>query len=111
MPTPDVDVPVPAEPVLLLDHIATGPLTAAQIKNLTKLDKVLSRVHAYVLLGWPALVDASFNPYSSRWHELFVCNGCVLWGNRVIIPKAGRQHILEEVHDSHQGMSRMKERA
>ena len=78
VPTPDVDVPVPAELVLLLDHIATGPLTAAQIKNLTQRDKVLPRVYAYVLRGWPASVDASFNPYSSCRHELSVCNGCVL---------------------------------
>ena len=72
---------------------------------------MLSQVHAYVLRGWPASVDPSFNPYSSRRHKLSVCNGCVLWGNRVIISKADRQRILEELHDSHQGMSRRKERA
>ena len=51
------------------------------------------------------------NLYSSRKHELSVCNGCILWQNRVIIPKAGRQIILDELHDSHQGVCRMKERA
>ena len=38
-------------------------------------------------------------------------DGCVLWGNRVVIPAAGRQQILEELHESRQGASRMKGRA
>ena len=108
---PDTEVPVPAELVLLMEHMSTGPLTASQVKSMTQRDPVLSRVHSYVLRGWPTSVDSSFNPFSSRRQELSVCNGCVLWGNRVIIPKVGRQRILEELHDSHQGMSRMKERA
>ena len=95
VPTPDVAVPVPAELVLLMEHISTGSLTATQIKSLTHRDPVLPRVHAYVLRGWPTSVDLSLNPYSSRRHELSVCNGCVLWGNCVIIPKAGRKCILE----------------
>ena len=64
----------------------SGPLTTAQVKAMTQWDPVLSRVHSYVLRGWPTTVDSSFNPFSSRKHELSVCNGCVLWGNYVIIP-------------------------
>ena len=90
--------------------MSSGPLTAAQVKAMTQQDPILSRVHFYVLCGWPTTVDSSFNPFSSRRHELSVCNGCVLWGNRVIIPKTGHQTILNELHDSHQGTSRMKER-
>ena len=105
------EVPIPSELVLLLDHMASGPLTAPEVKTMTQRDPVLSRVHSYVLRGWPNAVDSSFNPYSSRRHELSVCYGCVLWGSRVIISKAGRQVILDELHVSHQGASRMKERA
>ena len=90
-----------------MEHVSSGPLTAAQVKTLTQRDPVLSRVHSYVLRGWPSTVEPSFNPYSSHRHELSVCKGC----NRVIIPTAGRQTILDELHDSHQGASRMKERA
>ena len=91
--------------------MSTGLLTAAQVKTMTQRDPVLSCVHSYILRGWPNAVDSSLNPYSSRRHELSVCNGCIIWGNRVIIPKAGRQIILEVLHDSHQGVCRMKERA
>ena len=105
------EVPIPSELVLLMEHMSTGPLTAAQVKSMTQRDPVLSRVRSHVLRGWPTTVDSSFNPYSSRRHELSVCNGCILWGNRVVIPQAGRQLILDELHDSHQGVCRMKERA
>ena len=105
------EVPIPSELVLLMEHTSTGPLSAAQVKTMTQRDPVLSRVYSYLLRGWPNTVDPSLNPYSSCRHELSVCNGCILWGNRVIIPKAGRQIILDELHDSHQGVCRMKERA
>ena len=32
----------------------------------------------------------------------------LLWGNRVIIPPQGREQLLEELHLSHPGISRMK---
>ena len=33
---------------------------------------------------------------------------CVLWGSRVVIPRAGRQMLLEELHAGHPGVTRMK---
>ena len=38
-------------------------------------------------------------------------DGCVLWGNKKVIPTAGSQQILEELCESQQGPSRMKGRA
>ena len=59
------EVPIPSELVLLMEHISSGPLTATQVKTMTQRDPVLSRVHSYVLRGWPSTVDSSFTPYSS----------------------------------------------
>ena len=91
--------------------MSPGPLTTAEVKTMTQRYPVLLLVHSYVLLGWPETVDSSFNPYSSCRHELSVCKGCVPWGNRVIIPKARCQMILDELHVFHQGACHMKERA
>ena len=33
---------------------------------------------------------------------------CVLWGSRVVVPLPGRQAVLEELHDTHLGASKMK---
>lgn len=48
------------------------------------------------------------HPYTSRKNELLVLDGCALWGSRVIVPPAGHSKVLEELHDGHPGISRMK---
>ena len=37
--------------------------------------------------------------------------GCIVWGSRVVMPLQGRQMILNELHQDHQGMVGMKSRA
>ena len=39
---------------------------------------------------------------------LLVQDGCLLWGNQVIMPPPGRQQILDELHCGHPGVARMK---
>ena len=104
-------IPVPSEHVLLLEHLSSGPVTATQIKTMTRQDKVLSRVLYFVQNGWPATVEQTLKPYASRKYELSSLNGCVLWGTRVVVPTAGRKRILDDLHETHQGASRMKARA
>ena len=33
---------------------------------------------------------------------------CILWGSRVVVPPPGRSLILQELHEGHPGISRMK---
>ena len=47
-------------------------------------------------------------PDQKKQNELSVVDGCILWGSRVVIPLAGRSKVLDELHDGHPGMSRMK---
>ena len=103
LPLPDTpaETPMPSELVLLLEHLSTGPLTAVQIKTMTRKDPILSRVYMHILHGWsPATDDHTLQPYSLKQKELSIMGGCVLWGNRVVIPTAGCQQILEELHES-----------
>ena len=37
-----------------------------------------------------------------RRTQLSVQSGCILWGNRVVVPKQGCQQLLQELHDTHQ---------
>ena len=103
-------IPVPSEHVLLLEHLSSGPVTATQIKTMACQDKVLSRVLYFVQNGWPATVEQTLKPYASRKYELSSLNGCVLWGTRVVVPTAGRKRLLDDLHETHQGASRMKAR-
>ena len=49
-----------------------------------------------------------FKPYVTRKPELSVLDGCVLWGSCVVIPPKGKTQVLDELHDSHTGISKMK---
>ena len=42
------------------------------------------------------------------FNKLSVLNGCVLWGSRVVVPPQGCKAVLEELHETHPGASRMK---
>lgn len=44
----------------------------------------------------------------TRSKELSVLDGCLLWGARVVSPPPGRGMVLEELHETHMGMSKMK---
>ena len=48
------------------------------------------------------------SPYYHRRTELSLQDGCVLWGARVLIPAPGLASILQELHVTHPGVSRMK---
>ena len=59
--------------------------------------------------GWPDhSLGAQFQPFSSRKCELSVLDGCILWGSRVVVPPQGRQPLLEELHETHPGITKMK---
>ena len=110
LPLPDTPsaVPVPAEHVLLMEHLESSPVTAAQIKNWTLKDPLLSQVLRCIKQGWPNQVNPEMLAYWNKRTELSVMDDCILWGSRVLIPEPGRQHVLQELHGGHPGISRMK---
>ena len=55
LPGPAKEPPIPAETVLLLDHLNTSPVTAAQIRSWTTQDPLLARVLRLIQEGWPSV--------------------------------------------------------
>ena len=108
LPEQPKDVPLPGETVLLFETLGNTPLRASQIKLWIDKDPLLSRVRENVRRGWYSTVDPKMQPYQSRAAELSVQDGCLLWGSRVIVPLQGRKVVIELVHDSHPGVTRMK---
>ena len=101
--------PIPQEVVNLVDHLNQSPVDALKIKQWTLRDPVLSQVLKFTLQGWPAQVnDENIKPYLTRKDEISVQDGCLLWGSRVVVPPKGRTDVLNLLHDTHPGMSRMK---
>ncbi|XP_064469269.1 uncharacterized protein K02A2.6-like [Ornithodoros turicata] len=105
---PEFVVPPPLE-VLFLEGMPNPPLHAEDIAQMTARDPILSRVLNWALKGWPSGdTEPDFQTFKVRQHELTVHKGCILWGNRVVIPEKGRNAVLDALHTGHPGIVRMK---
>ena len=102
--------PKPADVVHLMEYLDSSPITSSQIRVLTDQDPTLSKVKVWILSGWPREPPEAeeFRPYFNRKSELSVEDGCVLWGNRVVVPEKGRDTVMSMLHQAHPGISRMK---
>ncbi len=94
--------------VFTIRQIEALPVTYVQLRAATRRDPLLSRVLLYTQRGWPQEVPEMLNPYYRRRDELTIENQCVLWGIRVIVPEKLRSRVLDELHQSHVGIARMK---
>ena len=108
LPNFPMDVPIPGETILLMGNLELSQINAKRISQWTSHDPLLSRIHRFLLLGWPQLKDEETLRFRRRKDELSVQDGCVLWGTRVVIPKKGQELVLELFHEAHPGISRMK---
>ena len=111
LPAPGLleESPVPADVVLTLEHLDTTPIISAMVREWTRKDPVLAQVVRLLEEGWPDTVKSEeLSPYYHRRTELSLQDGWVLWGAHVLIPAPGRASILQELHVTHPGVSRMK---
>ena len=104
-----VDVPLPGETILLVEHLNGTPVHAEEIKEWTQLDPILRKVTHYIHNGWKDKnTDYKLRPYFSRRNELSTHEGCILWGSRVLIPEPGRGNLPNLLHEGHPGIVPMK---
>ena len=109
LPNTPQTTPLSPEVVLLMDELEKSPVVAASILAWTDTDPLMSRVRQFIQSGWPDKVkDVKLKPFATRQSELLVQDGCVLWGNRVVVPKAGQAEVLIELHEAHPGEIRIK---
>ena len=104
------DVPISGETVLFFEKLDTTPVTSSQIALMTKRDQTLSKVLEMTKRGIFPLKSKveELKPYVLRQTALSTQGDLLLWGNRVIIPPAGRQTLLNELHQTHPGIVKMK---
>lgn len=95
--------------IFYFSYVDELPVQAVEIAENTKKDPVLHKVLTYTLEGWPDEVqDSRLQPFFSRRSELSADHGCILWGLRVVIPPIYRERLLNDLHEGHQGICRMK---
>ncbi|XP_032078818.1 uncharacterized protein K02A2.6-like [Thamnophis elegans] len=108
-PLPETDTAL--VPCLSVLSIASSglPISAADVAACTKADPILSQVASWVSRGWPLdKVAEGFKPFKIRQAELSLHGGCLIWGDRVVIPTALRPQVLSLLHKDHPGIARMK---
>ncbi|UYV68566.1 K02A2.6-like, partial [Cordylochernes scorpioides] len=100
----------PVEMVLLMDALDSSPVTSDDIRASLPGDPALRQALNYTLQGWSEETpkEIELMPYWSRRCELGACEGLLFWGNRVIIPTNLRAKMLDELHNSHQGIVGLK---
>ena len=93
-----------------LSQIDSLPVSASDVKRETRRDPTLSKVFDFTLNGWTDKPqDERLKPYYTRRNELSVENRCLMWGIRLIIPIKLRNKVLDELHEGHLGIVKMKE--
>ncbi|UYV72333.1 K02A2.6-like [Cordylochernes scorpioides] len=100
----------PVEMVLLMDALDSSPVTSDDIRASLPGDPASRQALNYTLQGWSEETpkEIELMPYWSRRCELGACEGLLFWGNRVIIPTNLRAKMLDELHNSHQGIVGLK---
>ena len=82
------------------------------LQKATNKDPQLSTVKIYLRDGWPhSIQDPELVQYSRYKDFLHIVHDCVLYGDRVCIPEAMRQSVLNTLHTGHFGTSKMKQLA
>ncbi len=87
------------------------PVSADEVKKATEKDPVLKQVLARIKGGWPKTrknLPPELHPFFNRRFQLTVQEGCILCGLKVVIPSALRERVLEEIHEGHTGIVKMK---
>ena len=87
LPEAPTAVPLPGETILLLEKLATSPITESQVRTATARDPMLSRVAELVSSGWNHTENNSITPFFQRkQRELSIHDGVLILGNQVVVP-------------------------
>ncbi|XP_060543752.1 uncharacterized protein K02A2.6-like [Pantherophis guttatus] len=109
-PLPDnLDDPTPGIPILLIDVLDSGPITSAEVARASTKDHMIRTVASWVMRGCPERIGSGkFKQFANKRDELTMQGGCLLWGDRVVIPLCLREKVLMLLHEGHPGIVRMK---
>ncbi|XP_058828543.1 uncharacterized protein K02A2.6-like [Topomyia yanbarensis] len=79
------------------------------VQQSTQSDPITKAVYRYLIDGWPETVtDAELKRFYARRESLTTVQGCILFGDRLVIPSPHRKRSLQQLHRGHHGIQRMK---
>ena len=106
----DCEEPSVLENYVLMTELCHSPTTSEDVARCSAQDPIIAKVMDYINNGWPAKIEEQYKPYLIylRRNELCVNLSCLQLGNRVVIPFQLRESVINELHNCHPGVVRMK---
>ena len=95
-------------------HIPVSDTKMEQIRKENQRDPVMQTLIKVIQEGWPVVRKSCPRPVIPYWNfreELAVVDGIILKADRIVIPLAIQPNILQQLHASHMGMEKTKQRA
>ena len=82
-----------------------------ELKKVTNDDKILNEVKTYIEHGWPKKnLSKAIRSFHHVKDELVICNDILMRNDRIVVPDKLTSRFLYLAHESHQGMTRTKQR-
>ena len=99
----------PYELVCNINEIESGFITCEQIAKCTNEDPDLIQLKQFIKFGAPSRIrNPNLTKFNSVLSKLSILRSCIMFNNRIFIPKPLRTIVLEQFHDNHPGISGMK---
>ncbi|XP_055584891.1 uncharacterized protein K02A2.6-like [Uranotaenia lowii] len=97
---------------VITSNINHLPLSFSMVQNATQTDSLLGKVARFTSAGWPRnrsdLKNWELQCFFDRRESLTVVQGCVVFGERLVVPQIYRKRCLAQLHKGHPGIQRMK---
>ena len=109
---PDMEPDIEPITVNMVQFIAVSPSRYQDFQSRTANE--LNELHSMILKGWPDTrreTPHSIRDYYGFRDELAVSDGIVYKGMNIVVPPSLRQNMMAQVHESHQGITKCKQRA
>ena len=97
-----------------LKHIPIFDMRLDKLRCATEKDDVMQILASTIDNGWPEKaedVDSCIKMYFDVRDTLTICDGIILKGKRVVIPRSMRHLVKERLHSAHLGYDSMMRRA
>ncbi|XP_055633598.1 uncharacterized protein K02A2.6-like [Toxorhynchites rutilus septentrionalis] len=80
------------------------------VQNATQSDPTTKKVYRYLHDGWPTVnpTEPELKRFFYRKDSLTTVDGCIMYGERLVIPSMYRKRCLDQLHRGHPGIQRMK---
>lgn len=102
------------ESINMVNYLPVSSERLQSLQRATELDTDLQKLQNVIQQGWPAVkeeVPLAVTMYFHYRDELSVQNGVIFRGERVVVPAALRQEIMQRIHSSHIGVEGCLRRA